>query len=217
MKLFIDTGNLKEIEELVPLGIVDGITTNPSLLAKEAADPRALLKKICEVVQGPVSAEVVATDAEGMIAGGAGTGGHRPAHRRSRCRSARRACGRAARWRPRGTASTSRWCSRPLRRCWRRRSARPTSARSSAGSTTSRPRGCGSSRRSSRSSTTTSTAPRCSSPASAIPCTSSRPARMGADVCTCPAAVHRVDVQAPAHRPRPPALPQGLGEGARRT
>jgi transaldolase len=67
MKLFIDTGNLKEIESLVPLGIVDGITTNPSLLARESADPRAILKSICKLVQGPVSAEVVATDSEGMI------------------------------------------------------------------------------------------------------------------------------------------------------
>jgi transaldolase len=67
MKFFIDTGNLKEIEALVPLGIVDGITTNPSLLAKEAAEPKARLKQICELVQGPVSAEVVATDAEGMV------------------------------------------------------------------------------------------------------------------------------------------------------
>jgi transaldolase len=67
MQFFIDTGNLKEIEALVPLGIVDGITTNPSLLAKEVAEPRAHLKRICELVQGPVSAEVVATDAEGMV------------------------------------------------------------------------------------------------------------------------------------------------------
>src|SRR5574338_919249 len=67
MKLFIDTGNLKEIEALVPLGIIDGITTNPSLLAKEGGDYRALLKKICQTVKGPTSAEVVATDAEGMI------------------------------------------------------------------------------------------------------------------------------------------------------
>lgn len=67
MKFFIDTGNLKEIEALVPLGIVDGITTNPSLLAKEAAEPKARLKQICDLVQGPVSAEVVATDAEGMV------------------------------------------------------------------------------------------------------------------------------------------------------
>jgi transaldolase len=67
MKLFIDTGNLKEIEALVPLGIVDGVTTNPSLLAKEGGDYRAILKAICELVRGPVSGEVVATDAEGMI------------------------------------------------------------------------------------------------------------------------------------------------------
>jgi transaldolase len=67
MKLFIDSGNLKEIESLVPLGIIDGITTNPSLLAKEGGDYRALLKKICQIVQGPTSAEVVATDADGMI------------------------------------------------------------------------------------------------------------------------------------------------------
>ena len=67
MKIFIDSGNLKEIEALVPLGIIDGITTNPSLLAKEPGDYKENLKKICQIVQGPTSAEVVATDAEGMI------------------------------------------------------------------------------------------------------------------------------------------------------
>jgi transaldolase len=67
MKLFIDSGNLKEIEALVPLGIIDGITTNPSLLAKEGGDYRALLKRICDIVQGPTSAEVVATDVDGML------------------------------------------------------------------------------------------------------------------------------------------------------
>ena len=67
MKLFIDTGNLKEIESLVPLGIIDGITTNPSLLAKEGGDYKGLLKKICRMVQGPTSAEVVATDLDGML------------------------------------------------------------------------------------------------------------------------------------------------------
>ena len=70
MKLFIDSGNLKEIESLVPLGIIDGVTTNPSLLAKEGGDARAIVKKICALVQGPVSYEVVATDAPGMIAQG---------------------------------------------------------------------------------------------------------------------------------------------------
>jgi transaldolase len=67
MKIFIDSGNLKDIETLVPLGIIDGITTNPSLLAKEGGDYRGLLKKICELVKGPTSAEVVATDTDGML------------------------------------------------------------------------------------------------------------------------------------------------------
>jgi transaldolase len=67
MKLFIDSGNLKEIEALVPIGIIDGITTNPSLLAKEGGDYRSLLKRICDIVQGPTSAEVVATDLDGML------------------------------------------------------------------------------------------------------------------------------------------------------
>ncbi|HWB28989.1 MAG TPA: fructose-6-phosphate aldolase [Vicinamibacterales bacterium] len=70
MKFFIDTGSLREIESLVPLGIIDGVTTNPSLLAKEKDDPRAIVKQICRLVQGPVSAEVVATDAAGMITEG---------------------------------------------------------------------------------------------------------------------------------------------------
>jgi len=67
MKLFADTGNLKELEPLASLGILDGVTTNPSLMAKESGDPRQILKQICKLVQGPVSAEVVATDAAGMI------------------------------------------------------------------------------------------------------------------------------------------------------
>jgi len=70
MKLFIDSGNLKEIESLVPLGIIDGVTTNPSLMAKEGGDPRAITKKICQLVKGPVSAEVVATDYAGMVSEG---------------------------------------------------------------------------------------------------------------------------------------------------
>jgi transaldolase len=70
MKFFIDSANVREIESLVPLGIIDGVTTNPSLLAKEGGDPRAIVKRICQIVQGPVSAEVVATDAAGMVAEG---------------------------------------------------------------------------------------------------------------------------------------------------
>jgi transaldolase len=67
MKIFVDTASLKEIEQLAALGIVDGVTTNPSLLAKEGGDSRKILREICRVVQGPVSAEVVATDFEGMV------------------------------------------------------------------------------------------------------------------------------------------------------
>ena len=67
MKLFIDTARVEEIEVLAPLGIIDGVTTNPSLLAKVGGDPRVVLKRICDVVQGPVSAEVVATDSDGMV------------------------------------------------------------------------------------------------------------------------------------------------------
>ncbi|MDQ3170969.1 MAG: fructose-6-phosphate aldolase [Acidobacteriota bacterium] len=70
MKFFADTGNVKEIQVLAELGIIDGVTTNPSLMAKEGGDARAILKEICRVVQGPVSAEVVATDAAGMITEG---------------------------------------------------------------------------------------------------------------------------------------------------
>ena len=67
MKLFVDTGNLKEIETLAALGILDGATTNPSLMAKEGGDPTQIIRQICQLLQGPVSAEVVATDSAGMI------------------------------------------------------------------------------------------------------------------------------------------------------
>ena len=69
MKFFIDTANLDEIKEAATIGILDGVTTNPTLLAKEKGkgDFRTIVKKICEVVDGPVSAEVVALDADGMV------------------------------------------------------------------------------------------------------------------------------------------------------
>ena len=67
MKIFIDSGNIKDIQALVPLGIIDGITTNPTLLSKEPGDYRENLKKICQIVQGPTSAEVTETDADAMI------------------------------------------------------------------------------------------------------------------------------------------------------
>ena len=67
MKLFIDSGNIKDIETLVAIGIIDGVTTNPTLLAKEPGDYRENLKKICQIVKGPVSGEVTATDVAGML------------------------------------------------------------------------------------------------------------------------------------------------------
>ncbi len=71
MKFFIDTANLDEIREAKELGIIDGVTTNPSLVAKEGCknreDFKKLIHEICEVVQGPVSAEVVSIDVEGMV------------------------------------------------------------------------------------------------------------------------------------------------------
>jgi len=68
MKFFIDTANLEAIKEIKAMGMCDGVTTNPSLMAKEGrTDTDALLKEICDVVQGPVSGEVTALDAEGMI------------------------------------------------------------------------------------------------------------------------------------------------------
>jgi len=67
MKLFVDTGSVKDIEALAAIGILDGVTTNPSLLAKESGDYRHILKRICQIVKGPVSGEVVATDYAGMV------------------------------------------------------------------------------------------------------------------------------------------------------
>lgn len=67
MKLFIDSGNIKDIETLCALGIIDGVTTNPSLLAKESGNYKDNLKKICGIVKGPVSGEVVSTEYEGML------------------------------------------------------------------------------------------------------------------------------------------------------
>jgi len=67
MKFFIDTANIDEIKEAAGMGILDGVTTNPSLAARENAPYHEILTEICQVVDGPVSAEVIATDTEGMI------------------------------------------------------------------------------------------------------------------------------------------------------
>ncbi|MEM1071836.1 MAG: fructose-6-phosphate aldolase [Planctomycetota bacterium] len=68
MELYVDTANLDEITQAADLGVLDGVTTNPSLIAKEGVDYGDRLAQICEVVKGPVSAEVIATDYEGMMA-----------------------------------------------------------------------------------------------------------------------------------------------------
>jgi transaldolase len=67
MKFFIDTANIEEIKEAYALGMVDGVTTNPSLIAKENRPFEELLQEICELVDGPVNGEVISLDAEGMV------------------------------------------------------------------------------------------------------------------------------------------------------
>lgn len=67
MQIYIDTANLNEIRQAAEMGVLDGVTTNPSLIAKEGVDFRTRLKEICEIVKGPVSAEVVSTTHDEMI------------------------------------------------------------------------------------------------------------------------------------------------------
>ena len=67
MKIFLDTANIDEIKEGASWGIVDGVTTNPSLIAKEKRDLKQVVKEICDIVDGPISAEVISEDSEGMI------------------------------------------------------------------------------------------------------------------------------------------------------
>ncbi|RZA01979.1 MAG: fructose-6-phosphate aldolase [Proteobacteria bacterium] len=67
MKFFIDTADTNEIRQAADMGIIDGVTTNPSLIAKSGKDFHAVIKEICEIVDGPISAEVVALDAAGML------------------------------------------------------------------------------------------------------------------------------------------------------
>jgi transaldolase len=67
MKLYLDTANIKEIEEGASLGLIDGVTTNPSLVAKEGRSFKEMLLEICNLVDGPISAEVVGTESDAMI------------------------------------------------------------------------------------------------------------------------------------------------------
>lgn len=70
MRFFLDTANIQEIREVAQFGILSGVTTNPSLIAKEKQNIRLVIKEICEIVEGPVSAEVIGTTAVEMIAEG---------------------------------------------------------------------------------------------------------------------------------------------------
>ena len=70
MKIFIDTANIEQIKEVNSWGILDGVTTNPSLIAKEKKDFATIVNEICEVVDGPISVEVISLKAEGMFAEG---------------------------------------------------------------------------------------------------------------------------------------------------
>jgi len=68
MKFFIDTANIDEIKEANSMGMVDGVTTNPTLIAKEDGKFEDIIKQICEIVDGPISAEVISLVADGMVA-----------------------------------------------------------------------------------------------------------------------------------------------------
>lgn len=72
MKFFLDTANVKEIEEAASLGLLDGVTTNPSLVAKEGRSFKEMLVEICNIVDGPISAEVVSLEADAMVKEGKG-------------------------------------------------------------------------------------------------------------------------------------------------
>ena len=67
MKIFLDTANVDQIREAASWGIIDGVTTNPSLIAKEGRDFKEVVREICEIVDGPISAEVISLDADGMV------------------------------------------------------------------------------------------------------------------------------------------------------
>ena len=67
MKIFIDTANVEEIKKYAKMGIIEGVTTNPALIAKEGRNFKDVVEEICSIVDGPISAEVISTDVEGMI------------------------------------------------------------------------------------------------------------------------------------------------------
>jgi len=184
MKIFLDTASLKEIREAAALGVVDGITTNPSLLAKETGDPERILVEICNTIDGPISGEVVATDAEGMIREGRHLASlHKNIVVKVPCIAEGlkpRKCSLRRAKRVNMTLIFS--ASQALLAA---KAGAATSRPSSAASTTSRPRAWSSSPTSSRSSTTTTSTARSSRPACATRCTSSRRRRWGPTSAPC--------------------------------
>jgi transaldolase len=67
MKIYLDTANVKEIHEAASLGLLDGVTTNPSLVVKEGRSFKEMLEEVCKIVDGPISAEVVSVEADAMV------------------------------------------------------------------------------------------------------------------------------------------------------
>ena len=189
MKIFIDSADIGEIREAAAMGVIDGVTTNPSLVAKTGRSLEAVMRDICEVVDGPISAEVIATDTDGILAEGrklaaihrnivvkvpliaAGikavqrvrAGGHQDQRHAVLQRAASAAHGEGRRD-----------VHQPVHRPHRRRRRRRARARSS---------------RSSPSIATTASRPRCWRRASAIRCTSCAAPRWARDVATIPHSV----------------------------
>jgi transaldolase len=144
MKIFIDSGDTKDIKEAHDMGLIDGVTTNPTLASKSGKPFKQLIMEITEIVDGPISAEVVSVTAPEMIKEGEGSPrGTRTSW--SRCRSSPRASRRSRRSPPKASRPTSRSASPARRRCSPPRPGRPTSAPSSDASTTSAPKACRSS------------------------------------------------------------------------
>ena len=81
MKIFIDTANIDDIKKANDLGVIRGVTTNPSLIAKEGRNFQEVVKEICAIVDGPISAEVISLDADQMVAEAFTVGGHSSQHR----------------------------------------------------------------------------------------------------------------------------------------
>ena len=142
MKFFVDTAEVADIRSLAEAGLVDGVTTNPSLIAKSGRDFKEVIAEICAITPGPVSAEVTATDAAGMIAEGQVLRAIAPnvAVKVPLTEAGLVACRRLS---GEGAMVNVTLCFSPRRRCWRPRRGRPSSRPSWAVWTTSPRTACG--------------------------------------------------------------------------